>query len=232
MAVINFTPQRESRMKSSLSPEKQTLCMQLVQVLNQSPLGVHVTFSQLLDLCRSFDTVGNIVQHLTKNHKTYSLEGIGRLFAQEINDWKRVQDAYNHARQMMEQYNNRHVVTVEEIIHAIEHTPVSWEFEGFYDNDITWCTSDNVIIRDKHMGKYIARLRLSTWHWFIDGKKYGDSGNRYSHPHVSTDGVPCYGNAAGLMTKEKGIVKNLEGLWSFLHSYNAESAYRPLASFR
>lgn len=232
MAIINMTPQRESRMKSSLTPEKQELAKGIIQTLNNNPIGVHVTFSQLIDLCRSFDTIGEIVQHLTNNHKNYSLDGIGKLFAQQVNDWKRVQEAYAHAREEMRLFNERHHIGLEQVIEAIEKTPVSWEFDGFHDQVISWITSDNVVIKDKNMGKYIAKLKLRNWQWYIYGKKYGDGGSEYSHPHVSSDGHPCYGNAAGLVTKEKGIIKNLEGLWSFLHSYYPESAYRRLGDFR
>jgi hypothetical protein len=141
-----------------------------------------------------------------------------------------VQNAYSNARVEMEVHNRRFKVSMDDIIKAISETPNCWEFEGFVDKQIFWSTSDDIVIQGKNLGPYKARLRLPDWAWFLFSEK--EKGNRDDqHPHVNPDGMPCYGNAAGLMTAEKGIVRNLEGLWAFLHQYNAPSAFRKLKEF-
>jgi hypothetical protein len=58
---------------------------------------------------------------------------------------------------------------------------------------------------------------------------WSDSGNRYPHPHVSSDGVPCWGNLGPHVSKllgERQFVGLVATVVEFLHSYNERDAYR------
>lgn len=231
MGHINLTPQRESRLKLALPPHKQEMAKQIIAALNATPIGVHVTFSQLIELSANYGSVGDAISYLAKHKEFYSLSGIAQLFEAQQLALSDVQQAYQIARVRMENYNRQFKNTsIQSIIESIEKTPISWEFEGYAQNQMTWATADSVVLNNKNLGKYIARLELPRWNWVIFSKKYSEDGGA-QHPHVDSSGYPCYGNAAGMMVVEKGIVKNLEGLWAFLHNYNVNSAYRKLETF-
>ena len=58
---------------------------------------------------------------------------------------------------------------------------------------------------------------------------YSDTGNRYPHPHVSSDGIPCWGNLGPHIAKllgERQYAGLIAAIIEFLHSYNERDAYR------
>jgi hypothetical protein len=58
---------------------------------------------------------------------------------------------------------------------------------------------------------------------------WSDSGNRYPHPHVSSDGVPCWGNLGPHIAKllgERQYVGLVAAIVEFLKAYNDRDAYR------
>lgn len=227
MGLLNMTPQRESRLRMSLRDDRYALAMQLIETLKTNPIGVHVTFSNIIELCRTFDSIGSIISYLTQNKQHFSLSGIAQLCTEQIHGIEVVNAAYQNARWALEKYNRRHPISIDKLTSDLDNTPNCWEFTGFTDT-INWITSDNVVIQNKNLGKYKAQLDVRKWEWCLYREKSSDS---YQHPHVSYEGYPCYGNAVGLMTAEKGLVKNLEGLWAFLHQYNEASAYAKLYTF-
>jgi hypothetical protein len=63
---------------------------------------------------------------------------------------------------------------------------------------------------------------------------WSDSGNRYPHPHVSSDGVPCWGNLGPHVAKllgERQYVGLVATIVEFLHSYNERDAYRRIETW-
>ena len=59
----------------------------------------------------------------------------------------------------------------------------------------------------------------------------GDNGHEHPHPHVSTDGVPCWGNlapAVGRLLGEGEYAALVSTIRQFLQSYNERDAYREL----
>lgn len=74
-----------------------------------------------------------------------------------------------------------------------------------------------------HMGMYTLQIAAD------NVRIWSDSGNRYPHPHVSSDGIPCWGNLGPHVAKLLGE-RNYAGLIAviaeFLHSYNERDAYR------
>ena len=58
---------------------------------------------------------------------------------------------------------------------------------------------------------------------------YSDSGHRYPHPHVSSDGIPCWGNLGPSIARllgERQYAGLIVAVVEFLHSYNERDAYR------
>jgi hypothetical protein len=58
---------------------------------------------------------------------------------------------------------------------------------------------------------------------------YSDKGQRYPHPHVSSDGVPCWGNLGPPIARllgERQYAGLVAAIIEFLHSYNERDAYR------
>lgn len=66
----------------------------------------------------------------------------------------------------------------------------------------------------------------------IDADKvriHSDAGHHYPHPHVSSDGVPCWGNLGSVIAKalgEREYVGLVAAIVEFLKSYNERDAYR------
>jgi hypothetical protein len=81
---------------------------------------------------------------------------------------------------------------------------------------------------DFQMGAYtlqIAADNIRIW---------SDSGNRYPHPHVSSDGLPCWGNLGPHVAKllgERSYAGLLATVVHFLHSYNERDAYRRIETW-
>jgi hypothetical protein len=81
---------------------------------------------------------------------------------------------------------------------------------------------------DYHMGAFtlqIAADNIRIW---------SDSGNRYPHPHVSSDGVPCWGNLGPHIAKllgERSYAGLIATVVEFLHSYNERDAYRRIETW-
>jgi hypothetical protein len=74
-----------------------------------------------------------------------------------------------------------------------------------------------------HMGAYTLQIAAD------NVRIWSDSGNRYPHPHVSSDGVPCWGNLGPHVSKllgERQFVGLVATVVEFLHSYNERDAYR------
>ncbi|MFZ4580865.1 MAG: hypothetical protein ACOYOB_20980 [Myxococcota bacterium] len=58
---------------------------------------------------------------------------------------------------------------------------------------------------------------------------YSDKGQRYPHPHVSSDAVPCWGNLGPPIARllgERQYAGLVAAIVEFLHSYNERDAYR------
>ncbi|MBI5611374.1 MAG: hypothetical protein HY902_21055, partial [Deltaproteobacteria bacterium] len=58
-----------------------------------------------------------------------------------------------------------------------------------------------------------------------------DNGRDYPHPHVSSDGIPCWGNLGSVIAKalgEREYVGLVTAIVAFLQSYNARDAYRDI----
>jgi hypothetical protein len=73
------------------------------------------------------------------------------------------------------------------------------------------------------MGRYLIQIGNDTV------RIYADKGLRYPHPHVSSDGVPCWGNLGPAMARllgERQYAGLLAAVVEFLHSYNPRDAYR------
>jgi hypothetical protein len=65
-------------------------------------------------------------------------------------------------------------------------------------------------------------------------RMYSDSGRTYPHPHVSADGVPCWGNVGPGIAKLLGegqYAALVAVIWEFLHSYNERDAYRHIQTW-
>ena len=63
---------------------------------------------------------------------------------------------------------------------------------------------------------------------------WSDSGNNYPHPHVSSDGVPCWGNLGPSIARllgEREYVGLVATVIEFLHSYNEHDAYRRIENW-
>jgi hypothetical protein len=63
---------------------------------------------------------------------------------------------------------------------------------------------------------------------------WSDGGNRYPHPHVSSDGVPCWGNLGPHVAKllgERCYAGLVAVVIEFLHSYNERDAYRRIETW-
>lgn len=76
---------------------------------------------------------------------------------------------------------------------------------------------------DYSMGAYTLQIAADTV------RIWSDSGNRYPHPHVSSDGVPCWGNLGPHVAKllgERQYVGLVATIGEFLKSYNERDAYR------
>ena len=60
---------------------------------------------------------------------------------------------------------------------------------------------------------------------------HSDNGRDYPHPHVSSDGIPCWGNLGSVIAKalgEREFVGLVTAIVAFLQSYNARDAYRDI----
>ena len=63
---------------------------------------------------------------------------------------------------------------------------------------------------------------------------HSDSGHSYPHPHVSSDGVPCWGNLGSVIAKalgEREYVGLVVAIAEFLKSYNERDAYRNIQNW-
>ena len=74
-----------------------------------------------------------------------------------------------------------------------------------------------------HMGAYTLQFAAD------NVRIWSDLGLRYPHPHVSSDGVPCWGNLGPHVAKlmgERNYACLIAVIGEFLHSYNERDAYR------
>ncbi len=81
---------------------------------------------------------------------------------------------------------------------------------------------------DYHMGSYTLTVTADKVHIWSDG------GFSYPHPHVSSDGVPCWGNLGpgiGKLLGEGQYAALVAVIWEFLHSYNERDAYRHIETW-
>ena len=79
-----------------------------------------------------------------------------------------------------------------------------------------------------HMGTYTLQIAAD------NVRIWSDSGNRYPHPHVSSDGVPCWGNLGPHIAKllgERCYAGLIATIVEFLHSYNERDAYRRIETW-
>ena len=63
---------------------------------------------------------------------------------------------------------------------------------------------------------------------------HSDAGHNYPHPHVSSDGVPCWGNLGSVIAKalgEREYVGLIAAIIEFLKSYNERDAYRNIQNW-
>ncbi len=81
---------------------------------------------------------------------------------------------------------------------------------------------------DYNMGSYTLTVTADKVHIWSDG------GFSYPHPHVSSDGVPCWGNLGpgiGKLLGEGQYAALVATIWEFLHSYNERDAYRHIETW-
>ena len=81
---------------------------------------------------------------------------------------------------------------------------------------------------DYEMGRYTLTITADKVHIWSDG------GFSYPHPHVSSDGVPCWGNLGpgiGKMLGEGQYAALVAVVHEFLHSYNERDAYRHIETW-
>ena len=82
---------------------------------------------------------------------------------------------------------------------------------------------------------YEYQLGTFTLHISTDNVRiYSDTGKRYPHPHVSSDGIPCWGNLGPNIAKllgERQYASLVSVILLFLHSYNEKDAYRRLETW-
>lgn len=81
---------------------------------------------------------------------------------------------------------------------------------------------------DHQMGAYTLQIATD------NVRIWSDSGNRYPHPHVSSDGVPCWGNLGPHIAKllgERSYAGLVATIVEFLHSYNERDAYRRIETW-
>ena len=92
---------------------------------------------------------------------------------------------------------------------AVRLAPLTLEYDGV----------------DYEMGRYTLTVGNDTV------RIYCDRGLRYPHPHVSSDGVPCWGNLGPSMARllgERQYAGLVAAIVTFLHSYNERDAYRSI----
>ena len=78
------------------------------------------------------------------------------------------------------------------------------------------------------MGSYTLTITADKVHIWSDG------GFSYPHPHVSSDGVPCWGNLGpgiGKLLGEGQYAALVSVILEFLHSYNERDAYRHIETW-
>ena len=81
---------------------------------------------------------------------------------------------------------------------------------------------------DYAMGCYTLTITSDKVHIWSDG------GFSYPHPHVSSDGVPCWGNLGpgiGKLLGEGQYAALVSVILEFLHSYNERDAYRHIETW-
>ncbi len=81
---------------------------------------------------------------------------------------------------------------------------------------------------DYEMGTFTLQISADT------ARIWSDSGNRYPHPHVSSDGVPCWGNLGPHIAKllgERNYAGLIAAIVEFLGSYNERDAYRRIETW-
>ena len=81
---------------------------------------------------------------------------------------------------------------------------------------------------DYRMGSYTLTITADKVHIWSDG------GFSYPHPHVSSDGVPCWGNLGpgiGKLLGEGQYAALVSVILEFLHSYNERDAYRHIETW-
>lgn len=75
-------------------------------------------------------------------------------------------------------------------------------------------------------------LGVMTLHISVDNVRiYSDNGHEYPHPHVSSEGIPCWGNLGSVIAKalgEREYVGLVVAIIEFLKSYNPRDAYRSI----
>lgn len=84
------------------------------------------------------------------------------------------------------------------------------------------------------MGHFKILLDLNNLKVDIQGHKDNIVFEGSMHPHVSTSGIPCWGNASSHIIEalKKGCVSDiLSVLMALLYNYNAASPYKPLENF-
>jgi len=104
----------------------------------------------------------------------------------------------------------------------------------FMTPDITcsWRDAKLGIALDVSCGKYKIHLSLPSLSVTIESTEEMDE--RYCHPHVSSSGSPCWGNAATSLTQARGkqdIAAILSLTYGLLTTYNPESPYIKLLEF-
>lgn len=104
----------------------------------------------------------------------------------------------------------------------------------FMTPDITcsWKDAKLGISLDVSCGKYKIHLSLPSLSVAISSEE--ESEGRYCHPHVSSSGTPCWGNAATSLTQARGkqdIAAILSLTYGLLTTYNPDSPYIKLLEF-
>lgn len=108
------------------------------------------------------------------------------------------------------------------------------EFNTANDVIIRWLDRDAKIDHVVNMGKFMARINLTSFTMNLLPCNENIKVNGHYHPHLNTSGTPCWGNAANTVVdafRRFQLTKLLDVAFTLLHEYNPESPYVTLDRF-
>jgi hypothetical protein len=121
-----------------------------------------------------------------------------------------------------------------------------WEFVGISDRaNITFVTRADIIVAHSNpaagidirlnFGRYKAVFDVSNFSMKVFGFERNISSAGYIHPHISTSGNICWGNASNTASRllvDRQFVEPMTLLATILSNYNASNPYRPIERFQ